>query len=146
MLPTVRSARSWMGTSGSCLSRLTASGIRNRSSRWKPTRDTRRSRGKNFEEDVMQVNTYLNFNGQCEEAFRFYEKVFGGKIDAMIPHEGTPAAEHVPAAWLKKIMHAHLVAGNVVLMGSDVPPERYSQPKGFAVALHTKQVSEGERI
>jgi|SRR5215471_12292358 len=94
----------------------------------------------------MQVNTYLNFNGQCEEAFRFYEKVFGGKIDAMIPHEGTPAAEHVPAAWLKKIMHAHLVAGNVVLMGSDVPPERYSQPKGFAVALHTKQVSEGERI
>ena len=94
----------------------------------------------------MQVNTYLNFNGQCEEAFRFYEKVFGGKIDAMIPHEGTPAAEHVPAAWLKKIMHAHLVAGNVVLMGSDVPPERYSQPKGFAVALHTKQVSEGERL
>jgi PhnB protein len=94
----------------------------------------------------MQLNTYLNFNGQCEEAFRFYEKVLGGKIDAMIPHEGTPAAEHVPAAWLKKIMHAHLVAGDVVMMGSDVPPDRYQPPKGFAVALHTKNPSEGERI
>jgi PhnB protein len=41
----------------------------------------------------MQLNPYLTFKGQCEAAFKFYEKVLGGKIEAMIPHEGTPAAE-----------------------------------------------------
>jgi PhnB protein len=49
----------------------------------------------------MQLNPYLLFNGQCEAAFKFYEKVLGGKIEAMLPHEGTPAAEHVPLEWRK---------------------------------------------
>ena len=93
----------------------------------------------------MNLNTYLNFNGQCEEAFKFYEKVLGGKINAMISHEGTPAAQQVPPEWLKKIMHAHMVGGEVSLMGSDVPPDHYKPPTGFAVALHT-QVPDGERI
>ena len=44
----------------------------------------------------MQVNSYLLFNGQCENAFKFYAKGLGGKIEAMIPHEGTPAADGVP--------------------------------------------------
>jgi PhnB protein len=42
----------------------------------------------------MQLNPYLTFNGQCEAAFKFYERVLGGKIVAMIAHEGTAAAEH----------------------------------------------------
>ena len=41
----------------------------------------------------MQMNSYLLFNGQCENAFKFYAKGLGGKIEAMIPHEGTPAAD-----------------------------------------------------
>ena len=60
----------------------------------------------------MQLNPYLTFKGQCEAAFKFYEKVLGGKIEAMIPHEGTPAAEHVPTEWRNKIMHARLVLGD----------------------------------
>ena len=39
----------------------------------------------------MKLNPYLFFNGQCEEAFKFYEKCLGGKITALIPHAGTPA-------------------------------------------------------
>jgi PhnB protein len=65
----------------------------------------------------MQLNSYLHFNGQCEAAFKFYAKCLGGKIDAMIPHEGTPAADHVPAEWRNKIMHARLTVGDQVLMG-----------------------------
>jgi PhnB protein len=37
-----------------------------------------------------------------EEAFKFYAQALGGKIDAMMKHEGTPAAEHVPAQWRSK--------------------------------------------
>ena len=51
------------------------------------------------QEHVMHLNPYLHFNGRCEEAFKFYEQVLGGKIVVMVRHEGTPAAEHTPAEW-----------------------------------------------
>ena len=83
----------------------------------------------------MQLNPYLLFNGRCEAAFKFYEKILGGKIVAMMSHEGTPAAEHVPPDWRKKIMHARLSIGDVLLMGSDAPPDRYEPMKGFSVTI-----------
>jgi len=94
----------------------------------------------------MQLNSYLHFNGRCEEAFKLYEKVLGGRIEAMIPHEGTPAAEHVPPEWRKKIMHARLTIGDQVLMGSDVPPGHYNQPQGFRVNISIKNPADAERI
>jgi PhnB protein len=94
----------------------------------------------------MQVNPYLLFNGQCEAAFKFYANCLGGKIEAMMPHEGTPAAEHVPPAWLKKILHARLSLGDTVLMASDCPPDRYKKPEGFSVTLQIKQPAEAERV
>ena len=94
----------------------------------------------------MQLNPYLMFNGNCETAFRFYEKVLGGKIEAMTPHEGTPAAEHVPSEWRDKIMHARLTVGDEVLMGSDAPPGHQDAMKGFSVTLGTRDPAEAERI
>ena len=94
----------------------------------------------------MQLNPYLHFNGECEAAFKFYEKRLGGKIESMFPHEGTPAAEHVPAEWRRKIMHARLDVGGQRLMGSDVPPDRYQKPHGFSVSLGIKDQAEAERI
>jgi PhnB protein len=94
----------------------------------------------------MQLNPYLTFKGECEAAFKFYAQTLGGKIEAMIPHAGTPAEQHVPAGWRDKIMHARLVIGDEVLMGSDAPPERYQAPRGFSVSLNTKSVPEAERI
>jgi len=59
----------------------------------------------------MQLNTYLLFNGHCEAAMKFYEQCLGGKITAMLAYEGSPAAEHVPAAMGKQILHAALSLG-----------------------------------
>ena len=94
----------------------------------------------------MQLNPYLVFNGNCEAAFKFYEKVLGGKIEAMLPHEGTPAAEHVPPEWRNKIMHARLSVGDKVLMGSDAPPDHYEAMKGFSVTLGIDRPADAERI
>ena len=95
----------------------------------------------------MQMNPYLTFKGQCEVAFKFYEKVLGGKIVAMMPHEGTPAADHVPAEWRGKIMHARLVLDDDrVLMGSDAPPGMQEEMKGFSVTLGVDKPAEAERI
>jgi PhnB protein len=94
----------------------------------------------------MRFDTYLFFNGQCEEAFTFYAQCFGGKIDAMFPHEGTPAAAHVPADWQKKIMHARLTIGDSVLMGSDAHTERFERPQGFSISISLDDPAETERI
>jgi len=94
----------------------------------------------------MQLNPYLTFKGQCEAAFKFYEKCLGGKIVAMVTHAGTPAEEHVPSEWRNKILHARLIVGDEVLMGSDAPPDRYEEPKGLSVAIQIKHPADAERI
>jgi PhnB protein len=94
----------------------------------------------------MQLNPYLTFNGNCEEAFKAYHRILGGEIIAMIPHEGTPAECNVPAEWRKKIIHARLVGNGMVLMGSDAPPDRYQPMQGFSVTLNIKDPDEAERV
>lgn len=94
----------------------------------------------------MQLAPYLYFDGNCEEAFRTYERVLGGKIEAMIPHAGTPAEQAVPAEWQQKIIHARLAVGDAVLMGSDSPPA-FSEPRsGFSVSIGVDDPAEAERI
>ena len=53
----------------------------------------------------------------------------------MVTHAGTPAEEQVPAEWRNKIIHARLIVGDDVLMGSDAPPDRYEESKGFSVTV-----------
>ena len=90
----------------------------------------------------MQLLPYLHFNGDCETAFRYYERCLGGKIEAMLTHAGSPAEQHVPAEWRSKILHARLVVRDAVLMASDAPPGHYQKPQGFSVSI---QISEPAR-
>ncbi len=94
----------------------------------------------------MQLNTYLNFNGQCESAFKFYEKVLGGKITFKMTWGESPEANKMPAESHKLIMHATLNVGDATLLGADVPPDHYKQPGGMSLSLHFKDKTEGERI
>jgi len=95
----------------------------------------------------MHMNPYLLFDGRCEEAFKFYEKCLGGEIESISRFEGSPMAQHVPAEWSGKVMHASLnLGGGVILMGSDPPPGRYQAPQGFSVSLGIKDPVETERI
>jgi PhnB protein len=93
----------------------------------------------------MEMNPYLYFNGDCEAAFKFYERVLGAQILAMMKPEGMPAAEHVPAEWRDKIIHARLAIGDGVLMASDAPPEHH-KPAGFSVNIGVTDPAEAERI
>src|SRR5215467_15817792 len=94
----------------------------------------------------MKLNTYLVFDGRCKEAFEFYAKVLGGKIEAMMPHAGSPAEGMVPAEWRDKIMHARLSVDDNLLMGSDAPPDRYKTPHAFSVNIGIDDQVEAERI
>lgn len=92
----------------------------------------------------MLLNAYLNFNGECEAAFKFYEQVLDGKILMMSRFQGTPGENMVPAEMRDKIIHARMQVGDTVLMGSDAPHERASPPKGFALSLQFNTAAEAE--
>jgi PhnB protein len=94
----------------------------------------------------MQLNPYLMFNGQCEAAFKFYERCLAGKIVAMMTYAGSPMEEHAPPEWRNKVMHARLTVGDKVLMGSDAMPGCHEEPKGFSVTLGIDDPAEAERI
>jgi PhnB protein len=95
----------------------------------------------------MRWNPYLNFNGQCEEAFKFYARCLGGTIEAMIPYGESESAEHVPADLRNKIMHARLVVGNQVLMGNDAHPgQPYEGVKGCSVAVQADAPDAAARL
>jgi PhnB protein len=94
----------------------------------------------------VKVNPYLSFNGNCEAAFKFYERVLDGKIQVMMTFEGSPMAGHAPANWGSKIMHARLDIGDQTLMGSDPPPDRYQPIKGVAVSFSIDKPEDADRI
>ena len=93
----------------------------------------------------MKINPYLFFDGNCEAAFKFYEKALGGKIDALMTFESAPGDMPMPPEWGKKIMHGQMNIGGEVIMASDPPPGRYQKPQGFAVSLQLQDPADAER-
>jgi PhnB protein len=99
-----------------------------------------------LEELTVRAHPYLNFNGNCEEAFRLYEKVLGGKIETLMTHGESPIADQVPPSWHQRVLHARLVIGDAVLLASDSPPDHYEKPAGIYVSLILKDPAEADRI
>ncbi len=93
----------------------------------------------------MQVNPYLFYDGNCEAAFKFYEKALGGKINGLMTYEGAPQSMPIPPGWNKKVMHAHMTIDGAALMASDAPPGHFHQPQGFSVSLQIDDPAEAER-
>src|ERR1035441_8372123 len=73
----------------------------------------------------MKLYTYLNYGGNCEQAFRFYEQHLGGKISMMLTHGQQPNGNDVPPNQKNTILHARIGIGETELLGADVPPERF---------------------
>ena len=94
----------------------------------------------------MELSPYLMFNGNCEEALKFYEQTLDAKIGAVSKHGGTPSAEHVPPDWHDKVLHAQFTVGNAVVMASDAPPGHYAPPQGMSIALGLNDAAKGEEI
>lgn len=95
----------------------------------------------------MQINAYLNFEGQCEEAFQAYAELFGGKIEGLFRYAGTPMEGQVPPDWGNKIMHIRLVADQSELMGADSPPgQGGGAAKRFCMSIGLKDEEQAKRL
>jgi PhnB protein len=94
----------------------------------------------------MKLYTYLNYGGNCEQAFRFYEQHLGGKITVMMTHSQQPNPNDVSPDWKNAILHARMNIGETVLIGADVPPERFQPMRSVYLSLIVSSIDEAERI
>ena len=92
----------------------------------------------------MKMQTYVNFAGQCAEAFRFYEKHLGGTIGMIMTHAQAPDQSQIKPEWKDAVLHARISIGDTELMGADIPN---AQPMRSAyLTLSVDRDMEAERI
>src|SRR6185503_12222215 len=91
------------------------------------------------------LNPYLFYDGNCEAAFRYYEKVLGGKIEFLLRADEGPADMKPEPGLEKKVMHARMSINGQTLMASDAPPGHFHKPQGFSVSLTVSDLGEAER-
>jgi PhnB protein len=88
---------------------------------------------------------YVFYDGNCEAAFKFYEKALGAKIEMLLRNEEAPPEMPSPPERKKKIMHGRVSIGGQTLMGSDAPPDHFHKPQGFSVSLTVSDPAAAER-
>ena len=93
----------------------------------------------------MKIYTQLNFGGNCEEAFRFYEKNLGGKVLMMMRQDQAPGTKATADAG-KAIIHARLGIGDTVLIGNDVPSSVFENIRSVYIFLSVDSSEEAERV
>ncbi len=93
----------------------------------------------------MKLYTQLNFGGNCEEAFRFYEKNLGGKVLMMMRQDQAPAS-NARGDTGAAIIHARLGIGDTVLIGNDVPPSVFEKIRSVYIYLSVDSSEEAERV
>ena len=92
----------------------------------------------------MQLHTYLNYGGNCEQAFRFYEQHLGGKITFMMRHGEQPGPSQGAPELKGKILHARISLGGTDLLGADVAT--YQPMRSAYLSLTLESTAEAERI
>jgi PhnB protein len=69
----------------------------------------------------MRMNAYVNFHGNCAEAFRYYEKHLGAKVGMMMTHGESPDQSRANPEWKNAVLHARISIGDHELMAADIP-------------------------
>ena len=86
---------------------------------------------------MKYINTYLNFDGNCKEAMKFYAKCLGGDLQVM------PVSADLP----DRVMHARLTSGSAILMASDTPPgAAWTAGSNFAIAIQCESAEEVDTL
>src|SRR5262249_15605380 len=60
--------------------------------------------------------------------------------------DGMPGCDQMPADWKNKIMHGRVSVGQLLLMGSDAPPNEHKPMQGFSVTIGVDTADEAERV
>lgn len=91
----------------------------------------------------MRLDVYVNYRGNCEEAFRFYERHLGGTITGIVRHGEMPNP-NIPADWKEKVLHGRMEIADTVLMGADIPQAEPMRSAYLTLSVDTE--ADAERI
>jgi PhnB protein len=94
----------------------------------------------------MKLHPYLNYGGNCAEAFRFYEEHLDGKINFMMTFAQMPDPKQIPPGMENGVLHVSMNLGETVIMASDVPPERFQPMRSVYLSVTVGSDDEAERI
>ncbi len=93
----------------------------------------------------MKLHTYLNYGGNCRQAFEFYQRHLGGKIAAMMTRAEMPNPGEVPPDLKDSILYASIDLGETQLMASDAPPDRFQPMRSAYLSLTVDSAEEADR-
>src|SRR5690349_21202343 len=92
----------------------------------------------------MKLDIYINYKGNCREAFQFYEKNLRDMITMISTFRHIPDAANIPEERKNDILHARMEIGGSVIMGADIP---HAEPMRSAyLSLSVDSDQEAERI
>lgn len=94
----------------------------------------------------MKLYTYLNYGGNCRQAFEFYVEHLGGRITEITTHGEMPGEANVPPDWKDAVLHARMTLGETILLGADVPPDRFQPMRSAYLTLMLDTSKDAERI
>ncbi|MDR3450816.1 MAG: VOC family protein [Alphaproteobacteria bacterium] len=94
----------------------------------------------------MTISPYLCFAGNCREAFDYYLKHIGGKIDFSMTYADSPEADKNPPGADKQIMHMRGTFAGTMLMASDAVGDCFAKAQGVRLSLAVDSTSEAERL
>ena len=100
---------------------------------------------------ATSLNTYLMFNGNCEEAFLFYKSVFGGEFQYVGKYKDAPAEDgggELSEEESNRIMHISLPVADTILLGSDSHPKFGDVGFGdnFSISISPESTEEADKI
>lgn len=90
----------------------------------------------------MKLDLYVNYNGNCREAFRFYEQHLGGKVTSMETFRQMPDAANIPEERKDQILHARMELAGATLMGADIPNAEPMRSAYLTLRLDTAKEAE----
>ena len=93
----------------------------------------------------MKLHVYLNYGGNCEQAFRFYEEHLGARITEIARHGDVPNPG-IPESWKNAVLHARIDIGETVVMGADIPPDIFKPMRSAYLTLMLDSDEEAERV
>ena len=93
----------------------------------------------------MKLYTYLNYGGNCRQAFEFYVEHLGGRITEVTTH-GELGDPNTPPELKDAIVHARMELGETILLGADVPPARFQPMRSAYLTLIVDSSAEAERL
>lgn len=93
------------------------------------------------------LQIYLQFDGQCGPALRWYEQALGAKLGPVMHYRGSPMEGQVPPEWLDRVMHTDFELHGTKVMASDQMPGMPSAPmQGFSLSLHAADGPAGKKL